>query len=84
MALSTYVHDHENLADLISFASIDTPIFIAHGQMDPMIPITRAITSREALVGLGYDVQWHEYGMGHEVCPQEIADIARWLNDRFA
>ena len=80
MALSTYVHDHENLADLISFASIDTPIFMAHGQMDPMIPITRAITSREALTGLGYDVQWHEYGMGHEVCPQEIADIARWLD----
>ena len=80
MALSTYVHDHENLADLISFASIDTPIFMAHGQMDPMIPITRAITSREALVGLGYDVEWHEYGMGHEVCPQEIADIARWLD----
>ena len=84
MALSTYVHDHENLADLISFASIDTPIFIAHGHMDPMIPITRAITSREALVGLGYDVEWHEYGMGHEVCPQEIADIARWLDANLA
>ena len=84
MALSTYVHDHENLADLISFASIDTPILMAHGQMDPMIPITRAITSREALAGLGYDVQWHEYGMGHEVCPLEIADIARWLDARFA
>ena len=84
MALSTYVHDHENLAGLISFASIDTPILMAHGQMDPMIPIARAITSREALTGLGYDVQWHEYGMGHEVCPQEIADIARWLDARFA
>ena len=84
MALSTYIHDHENLADIISFASIDTPILMTHGQMDPMIPIARAITSREALTGLGYDVQWHEYGMGHEVCPQEIADIARWLNDRFA
>ena len=84
MALSTYVHDHENLAGLVSFASIDTPVFMAHGQMDPMIPIARAITSREALTGLGYDVEWHEYGMGHEVCPQEIADIAAWLNANFA
>ena len=83
MALSTYAHDHENLADLISFASIDVPVFMAHGQMDPMIPIARAITSREALAGLGYDVEWHEYGMGHEVCPQEIADMARWLDARF-
>ncbi len=84
LALSTYVHDHERLADEISFASIDMPVFMAHGQMDPMIPITRAITSREALIALGYDVEWHEYGMGHEVCPQEIVDIARWLDDRFA
>ena len=83
MALSTYVHDHEHLADEISFHSIDTPVFMAHGQGDPMIPIARAITSREALTGLGYDVEWHEYGMGHEVCAQEIADIARWLHARF-
>ena len=84
MALSTYVHDPEHLADEISFSSIDMPVLMAHGQMDPMIPITRAITSREALTGLGYDVQWHEYGMGHEVCPQEIADIATWLDANFA
>ena len=83
MALSTYVHVHEHLADEISFASIDTPVFMAHGQMDPMIPIARAVTSREALTGLGYRVEWHEYGMGHEVCPQEIADIATWLKASF-
>ena len=83
MALSTYVHNHEGLADEVSFRSIDVPVFMAHGQMDPMIPITRAITSREALVALGYDVEWHEYGMGHEVCPQEIADIGRWLETRL-
>ena len=84
MALSTYVHDPEHLADEISFSSIDMPVFMAHGQRDPMIPIARAITSREALTGLGYDVEWHEYGMGHEVCPQQIADIARWLDANFA
>ena len=83
MALSTYVHNHEGLADEVSFASIDMPVFMAHGQMDPMIPITRAITSREALVAMGYDVEWREYGMGHEVCPQEIADIGRWLETRL-
>ena len=83
MALSTYVHDHEHLADEVSFASVDTPIFMAHGQMDPMIPLARAVTSREALIGLGYRPQWHEYGMGHQVCPQEIADIGRWLNEVY-
>jgi phospholipase/carboxylesterase len=80
MALSTYVHDHEHLTDEISLASVDAPIFMAHGLADPMIPITRAVTSREALRTLGYQVEWHEYSMGHQVCPQEIDDIARWLN----
>ena len=80
MALSTYVHDHERLVDRISFASIDVPILMAHGLADPMIPITRAITSREALLALNYGVEWHEYAMGHQVCPEEIADIGNWLN----
>ena len=83
MALSTYLHDHEHIGEEVSFASIDTPIFMAHGQMDPMIPMARAITSRDALTALGYQVEWREYGMGHQVSPQEIADIGEWLNARF-
>jgi len=45
-----------------------------------MIPITRAVTSREVLLRHDYQVEWHEYSMGHQVCPQEIRDIAGWLN----
>lgn len=80
MALSTYVHDHEHVADEVSLASVDVPIFMAHGIQDPMIPITRAVTSRQALEALGYRIEWHEYAMGHQVCPQEIAHISRWLS----
>ena len=83
MALSTYVHDHEHLLDRVSFESVDVPVFMAHGLMDPMIPIARAVTSREALAALNYQVEWREYGMGHQVCHQELVDIARWLNARF-
>ena len=83
MALSTYLHDHERIGEEVSFASIDTPILMAHGQMDPMIPMARAITSRDALTALGYNVEWREYGMGHQVSPQEIADIGAWLTARF-
>jgi len=80
MALSTYLHDHEHIAERLDFANVDTPIFMGHGLSDPMIPITRAITSRETLLNLDYQIEWHEYAMGHQVCPQEIADIAQWLN----
>lgn len=79
MALSTYVHDHENVGTEVSFVSIDTPIFMAHGIADPMIPITRAVTSRDALTALNYQVDWREYGMGHHVCPEELVDIKGFL-----
>ena len=83
MALSTYLPDHEQITDRIGLANVDTPIFMAHGLSDPMIPITRAITSRQALLELNYNVEWHEYAMGHQVCPQEITHISQWLTSIY-
>jgi phospholipase/carboxylesterase len=82
MALSTYLHDPEHLVDRISLENTGIPIFMAHGLMDPMIPVTRAVTSREALRAFDYQVEWHEYAMGHSVCLEEIKDISRWLTAR--
>ena len=62
-----------------SAANADLPIFQAHGTVDPVIPIARAIQSRDALIALGHPVEWHAYPMPHSVCPQEIADMNRWL-----
>lgn len=84
MALSTYVNDHEHLAERVGFANVDTPIFMAHGVSDAAIPITRAITSRQALMDLSYQVQWQEYAMGHQVCPQQIHHIGQWLNSIYS
>ena len=55
------------------------PIFLAHGNQDPMIALDRAVASRDALLALGYEVEWRQYPMGHSVHPQEIVDINRWL-----
>ena len=60
-------------------ANTATPIFLAHGKMDPVVPLDRALVSREALKALGYAVDWHEYPMAHSVCMEEIADLNRWL-----
>ncbi len=62
-----------------SEANAGLPIFQAHGTVDPMIPIARAMQSRDALLALGYPVEWHAYPMPHSVCPPEIADMNRWL-----
>jgi phospholipase/carboxylesterase len=60
-------------------ANHDLPIFLAHGRHDPVIPFDRAVASRDALVAMGYPVEWHEYAMEHSVCGEEIVDLNRWL-----
>ena len=84
MALSTYLPLAATLAAEASDANRAVPIFMAHGRLDGVIPIERAIRSRDALRAAGYDVEWHEYRMDHAVCAEEIGDIAAWLRRRLA
>lgn len=62
-----------------SEANRDVPIFLAHGTQDPVVALERGSASRDALLALGHTVEWHEYAMEHAVCPEEIADLNRWL-----
>ena len=79
LALSTYLPIAATLERERSEANRDIPIFMAHGQYDDIIPIRRAEASREALVRLGYKVEWNAYPMPHSVCAPEIAAISRFL-----
>lgn len=60
-------------------ANINTPIFLAHGRQDPVVPYARGYQSYEELQRLGYTVQWQEYEMPHSVCAEEISDISRFI-----
>jgi phospholipase/carboxylesterase len=79
MALSTYLPIADKFAAEASAANKDSPIFMAHGSYDPVIPLARAEQSRGILQSLGYAVEWREYPMPHSVCPEELADIGAWL-----
>lgn len=95
MSLMTGLRHRERLAGVIglsgylplaamtaaerSEANALTPIFMAHGRHDNVVPLARGQASCELLQGLGYDVQWHEYPMAHSVCMEEIADMNAWL-----
>jgi phospholipase/carboxylesterase len=79
LALSTYLPLASTLESDAAPANRDIPIFMAHGEFDDIIPIRRAEASREALVRLGYKIEWHSYPMPHSVCAPEIADIANFL-----
>lgn len=77
--LSGYLPLAATTAAEASPANRSVPIFLAHGRVDPVVIFDRGSAARDALVALGYPVQWHEYAMPHSVCAQEIADLNRWL-----
>ena len=79
MALSTYLPLAESLPQEAALANKATPIFMAHGTYDPLIPIVMGAGSMTLLTGLGYAVEWRQYPMPHSVCPEEIHDIGAWL-----
>ena len=60
-------------------ANAATAVFLAHGQHDDVVVMGRAVAARDTLKGLGYDIQWSEYPMGHSVCMEEVADLEQWL-----
>src|SRR4030067_753271 len=79
LALSTYLPLAETVAREAQAGARSTPIFMAHGRSDTVVPYALGVSSRNALLGLGYKVAWHEYAMPHSVCDAELRDIETWL-----
>jgi phospholipase/carboxylesterase len=80
LALSTYSPTVAGLAAERSPANGDIPIMMAHGEYDPVIPFSIAVSTRDELLKLDYAVQWHTYPMQHEVCLDEIREIGSWMS----
>jgi phospholipase/carboxylesterase len=79
LALSTYLPLQDKLASEKTEASLNTPIFMAHGSFDEVITLERCQQSLSILQENTYQIEWHEYPMAHSVHPQEIHDIRVFL-----
>lgn len=79
LGISCYLPLPAEIANGLAPANAATPIFMAHGTEDPVIPIQAGRQSYEALQALSCKVEWHTYPIPHSVCLEEIQDIARWL-----
>jgi phospholipase/carboxylesterase len=79
LALSTYVPLAGTLATEAHAANRAVPIFMAHGEFDPIVPLAHARRSHDLLNELAYAVEWHEYPMPHAVCPEELEHVGAWL-----
>lgn len=80
LALSAYLPLADSVPDEMQAGSRITPVFMAHGRSDSVVPYKLGVDSREALLALGCAVEWHEYAMPHSVCDAELRDIETWLS----
>ncbi|MFZ9150203.1 MAG: alpha/beta hydrolase [Burkholderiales bacterium] len=84
MALSTYLPLAESFTKEATPANAKTPVFMAHGTQDPVVPYAMGRGSRDLLQQAGYALEWQEYPMQHSVCLEEVADIGRWMTGVLA
>ena len=83
LALSAYLPLANTFPEEVSTANQTIPIMLAHGTMDPLVPIDIGEMTKKHLEKAGYNVEWHTYQMQHQVCQEEINDLAMWLKNRF-
>ncbi len=80
LCLSAPAPNLDQLVSGVAPANADTPIFLAHGEQDVIVPFQLAQQAHERLTAAGIDLEWHRYPtLGHGVCVDEIADISGWL-----
>jgi phospholipase/carboxylesterase len=60
-------------------ANAATPVFLAHGRSDGVVPLARGSAARDQLQAMGQPVEWHDYPMQHSVCMEEVQALERWL-----
>jgi phospholipase/carboxylesterase len=79
IALSCYLPLAKRFATERSAANFTTPIFMAHGTQDPVVPFGMGDESRRILEGTGYHIEWHAYPMPHALCAEEVSDLREFL-----
>ena len=80
LAMSTYMCSPENLKEQASDANRLVPIMQCHGTDDEMVPLFMGEKAKSTLQENNYTVDWRTYPMQHNVCPQQVGDIAQWIN----
>ena len=84
MGLSTYMCQPELLAGEAHPANQQTPVFMAHGEMDDVVPIAMGKAAYDTLTANQYNVSWQSYRMKHNLNMDEINAISQWLQARWA
>lgn len=83
IALSTYLPLRQQAAEAKKERVEKTPIFMAHGDYDDVLPIAVGSLAQSILLSLGAQLQWKKYPMAHQVCDEQIKDIRDWIAQKL-
>jgi len=78
VANSGYVPEGTHL-DLLWSEAHRTPFFIAHGTLDPVIPLAMARRAKKLFEDAKGAFEYREYTMAHEISRESLADGAAFL-----
>lgn len=78
-ALSGFIAFPERLHKEKSSASQKIPILLVHGTEDEVVTVDGSRKARTTLLDEGYDVQLHEYEMGHQIVQEELTLVRNHL-----
>ena len=79
IALSGYIHPEIFDKSFKDNSYKNLSIFASHGSVDQVIPVNWARKIKPFLTALNITHEYHEYPVGHGVCPQNFSDLKNWL-----
>lgn len=59
------------------------PLLVAHGLHDDVLPIAHGRGVRDAFAARTTDFTYREFPIGHEISPDELALVSRWIAARL-
>ena len=86
VGLSSYLLLHDKIKDYVTAeaANKETPIFMGHGDADPLVQYQWGLQTAQELKNLGFNVNLRTYkGLAHSADPKEIDDLERYIDERL-
>lgn len=77
-AMSARIPDRDHLRSRLP-ESRTQPVFISHGTADQILDVSAAHLTRRFLEEEGFEPEYHEYDMAHEISQDVIGDLAAWV-----
>jgi phospholipase/carboxylesterase len=78
-ALSGYLAEPAAIPAELSPAQRATPVFIAHGTLDQVVPLAGSRQAAQVLRAAGLPVDLREYPMAHQITHEVLEDLSDFL-----